>query len=192
MRESLSRFLSNTPAFGLSLALFAAVTVLSGYACWPDLRTASHLALGRTDERAELWRSWAEHNSGLFGMLYVPARIGIQERGQRASGVLLEKTASGFRAETKLWLSAAKPHLVFLVDQTAERRLLEKFQLRSPGDIWQVVKEQLYGDHLKIWHDPDLEALHRGGYLLLMRAIDTRPEPMPWGAVKNKLDEPLK
>ena len=50
-----------------------------------------------------------------------------------------------------------------------------------------MVKDDLYGDHLKIWHDPNLEALHRGGYLRLMLAIDTRPVSMPWGEVKDKL-----
>jgi hypothetical protein len=42
----------------------------------------------------------------------------------------------------------------------------------------------LYAGHIHIWNDTEMDRLHRGGYLLLMRAIDTHPDGLDWKTVK--------
>ena len=125
------------------------------------------------------------------GMLPYPARVGIQYEGERASGVLIEKAAGGFSASARPVIAKGRPGLVFILDATARQHLLDRLGSRPPNDIWQMVKDDLYASHIHIWYDPDLQWLSSGGYLRLMRDIDTRPEQLQWKDVKSKLGEPL-
>lgn len=185
--KTLRRFLSNTPAYLLACLILLCIVGGCAYFLRADLANV----LGASRERANVWQQWAGHYSGLFGMLPYPARVGIQQDGERASGILIEKTATGFRAEQKTVLSREHPGLVFILDNAARERLLANFKSRNPDDIWQMMKDDLYADHIKIWYDPDIEALKRGGYLRLMRDIDTRPDGYGWADVKAKLGEPV-
>ena len=191
MNRSRRGFLGNTPAFLLTCVLLAAIAATSFYFFLPDLNNWTQAALHWPDPRAELWQRWATHYAGLFGMLPYPARVGIQYEGERASGVLIEKSAAGFSAGTRPVMAKARPGLVFILDATARQHLLDRLENRAPNDIWQMVKDDLYASHIHIWYDPDLQWLSRGGYLRLMRDIDTRPEQLQWKDVKSKLGEPL-
>ncbi len=190
MTRGFRRFLGNTPAFLLTCVLLAAIAASSIYFSHPDLHSWTQAALHRPDTRAELWQRWATHYAGLFGMLPYPARVGIQYEGERASGVLIDKSANGFSASTHAVLAKARPGLVFILDPTAQQHLLDRAETRPPSDIWQMVKDELYANHIHIWYDPDVQWLSRGGYLRLMREIDTRPEQLQWKDVKAKLGEP--
>lgn len=190
MLHAARRFIANTPAFLLACILFAAIAAGCAYLVWPDMVDWARIALHRPDTRAQLWQRWATHYAGLFGMLPYPARIGVQYTGERAAGVLILKSASGFNAETRPFLIKANPGVIFILDAAARAHLLAGWQTRAPEDIWQMMKDDLYADHIKIWYDPDIEALNRGGYLRLMRAIDTRPEQLSWRDVKKMLGEP--
>ena len=190
MLRGFKRFLANTPAFFLACILLDAVAAASVYFFLPDLEACAQVILHRPDTRAELWQRWATHYAGLFGMLPYPARVGIQYEGEHASGVLIDKSAKGFSAQTQLSLAKARPGLVFIFDRAARGRLLAGFETRPPVDIWQMMKDDLYAGHIHIWYDPDMEWLNRHGYLRLMRDIDTRPEQLPWKTVKAMLGEP--
>ena len=190
MNRGFRGFLGNTPAFLLTCLLLAAVAATSIYFFLPDLNNWTQAALHRPDSRAELWQRWATHYAGLFGMLPYPARVGIQYEGERASGVLIDKSATEFNASTRTVLAKARPGLVFILDGTAQKHLLDKLETRPADDIWQMMKDELFAAHVHIWYDPDLQWLSRGGYLKLMRDIDTRPEQLQWKDVKSKLGEP--
>ena len=190
MTRGFRGFLGNTPAFLLTCLLLAAIAATSVYFFLPDLNNWTQAALHRPDSRAEMWQRWATHYAGLFGMLPYPARVGIQYEGERASGVLIDKSASGLNANRWTVLAKGRPGLVFILDATAQQHLLDKLETRPPNDIWQMMKDDLYASHIHIWYDPDLEWLSRGGYLRLMRDIDTRPEQLQWKDVKSKLGEP--
>ena len=183
------RFLLNTPALVLATVLLVVPAALAVSAFHPDFACWTRIVLRRPDPRPELWQRWANHYAGLFGMLPAPASIGIQYEGERAAGVSLHKSTTGFTASSQFLIARSHPGLVFILDESARAHLLNGFESRPPSDIWALMKSDLYAGHIHIWYDPDLDRLNRGGYLLLMRAIDTHPDGLDWKTVKQKLGE---
>ena len=148
------------------------------------------IVLSRPDTHAEEWDRWVHRYGGVFGMIPAPARIGIQEPGEHATGVLVEKTPEGFRTRTVMSLASAHPGVVLTVDGVGKEKFFKGLGTRPESDIWAMLKDNLYADHMKIWYDPDLKALKRGGYLKLMRDIDTKPGQLEWKDVRRILGEP--
>ena len=184
------RFLLNTPALVLASILLIVPAGLEVWAFYPDFASWTRILLQRHDPRADLWRRWATHYDGLFGMLPPPASVGIQYQGEHAAGVSLQKSQAGFTASSRFVLAQSHPGVVFTLDEGARQQLLNGFESRSPEDIWALMKSGLYAGHIHIWNDTDMDRLHRGGYLLLMRAIDTHPDELDWKTVKQMLGEP--
>ena len=184
------RFLLNTPALVLGCLLLIVPAGLEVWAFYPDFASWTRILFERPDPRAALWQRWAAHYEGLFGMLPAPASVGIQYQGERSAGISLQKTSAGFTASPRFVLAQSHPGIVFTLDKNAREQLLNGFESRPPGDIWALMKSGLYAGHIHIWNDTDLDRLHRGGYLLLMRAIDTHPDGLDWKTVKQKLGEP--
>ena len=190
MPPSVRKLLSNTPFLILSFLLLAGATVYFVSANRADVRNILFIALGRPDTHAGQWDRWVQRYGGVFDMIAVPARIGIQEKGERATGVLIEKTSTGFHCRTVMSLAGEHAGLVFIVDAAGKEKFFNGLGSRPPSDIWVMMKDNLYADHMKIWYDPDLQALKSGGYLKLMRDIDTKPEQLEWKDVRRMLSEP--
>ncbi len=184
------KLLANTPFLilcCLALGLLAYYLVRVNQA---DVSNLFTVLLSRPDTHAEEWNQWVRRYGGVFSMISPPARIGIQERGERATGVLIEKTSAGFHAKTVVSLASAHPGLVFNVDPVGKEKFFKGLGSRPEGDIWAMMKDNLYGDHMKIWYNPDLQTLKAGGYLKLMRDIDTKPDQLDWKGVRQLLGEP--
>ena len=186
------RFLLNTPALVLASVLLVTPAAIAGRFYYSDFSSWTRILLGRSNTRVDVWQRWANHYSGLFGMLLTPASIGIQYQGERAAGISLHKSKSGFTATARYLIGRSHPGIVFTFDESARKLLLDGFENRPSGDIWALMKTGLYAGHIHIWYDTDIDRLHRGGYLLLMRAIDTHPDGLDWKTVKQRLGEPVK
>lgn len=184
------KFLANTPFIALCCLSLGGLVVYSVGANWADVRNILSIAFRQPDTHAEQWNRWVHRYGGVFGMIPAPAWIGIQEQGEHATGVLIEKTSDGFRATTVMSLAGAHPGVVLNVDRVGKEKFFKDLGSRPESDIWAMMKDNLYGDHMKIWYDPDLQALQRGGYLKLMRDIDTKPEHLDWKGVRKMLGEP--
>lgn len=184
------KFLANTPFIILCCLSLAGLSFYLLNKNWADVRNLLSIVLRQPDTHAEQWNRWVQRYAGVFGMIPAPARIGIQEQGERATGVLIEKTSNGFRVKTVMSLSSFHPGVVLSVDRIGKEKFFKGLGLRPESDIWAMMKDNLYGDHMKIWYDPDLQALKRGGYLKLMRDIDTKPDQLDWKGVRKMLGEP--
>ena len=187
----LKRFLRNTPALVLATALVVVPGAIAVWMFFPDFASWTRILLHRPDSRADLLQRWANHYAGLFEMLPAPASLGIQYQGERAAGVSLLKSQAGFTAASQFLVARSRPGIVFILDESAREHLLKGFESRPPAGIWALMKSDLYAGHIHMWYDADLDRLHRGGYLLLMRAIDTHPDGLDWKTIKQKLGEPV-
>lgn len=138
---------------------------------------------GRHAEEAERWQQWARHYDQLFGMLSWGEPVAFQTAGHKSSGIVFERTADGMTARPALLLERADPGVVLVFEPGAAEQLLATAPATEPGEIWQMVKQLLYEGRIRVWSDPDLRRLERGGYLAFLRAIDTRPQGMDWQQV---------
>lgn len=185
----LSRALARGPAFYGLLAVLLAFAFLFVYLFRADFAVLGRQVLGLGDPEVERWEAWANHNSQLFGMLPWGETVGVQVGGARSSGVLLARTGEGIDAERRLFLKRADPGVVLTMSRETADGLLESVPGTPPEEIWQTMKDLLYGRRLTIWADPNVERLQEDGYLAFLRAIDTRPADVPWPAVKVLLGE---
>lgn len=190
MQSGGRKFLANTPFLVVCCLSLACLSLYLIAKNWADVRNILSIVLRQPDTHAQEWDRWVHRYGGVFGMIPAPARIGIQEPGEHATGVLIEKTANGFTAHTVMSLASAHPGVVFSVDRRGKENFFKGLGSRPEGDIWAMMKDNLYGDHMKIWYDPDLQALKRAGYLKLMRDIDTKPDQLDWRGVRKMLGEP--
>lgn len=145
--------------------------------------------LGREQQHVEAWQRWASHYDQLFGALPWGEKVGVQVAGQKSSGVVLERTADGMVARHALFMERAAPGMVLTFEPEAAEKLLASVPDTEPGAIWQIMKDLLYDRQITVWSDPDLDRLQEGGYLALLRAVDTRPPGVDWPEIKRRLGE---
>lgn len=185
----LSRVLARGPVFYGLLLLCLAVAGLFLFLFRADFAVLARLGLGLDDPEVERWEAWAGHHDRLFGMLPWGERVGVQVGVARSSGILITRTGEGMVAERRLFLERADPGVVLSMSRETADDLLASAPGSDPDEIWQTMKDLLYGRRLTLWADPDVERLQEDGYLAFMRAIDTRPADVPWPAVKVLLGE---
>lgn len=170
----------------LSAALIAANLAWIG----DDLGTIGASVVGR-DAEAERWTRWVAHHERLFAMLHEGARIGIQVEGELGVGIIVERAPSGIGARRALHLASEEPGVVLTVAPDTAEALLRSVD-GDPEAIWQTMKELAAEQRVVvrvIGETSDLDALHAGGYLAFMRAIDVRPRDVDWPTIRARLGE---
>ncbi len=178
----------NRSFFGL-LAILLLLAVANLYWFRQDFSVLAGQLFHREDPELNRWERWAWHYERLFAMLATGERVGIQLEGWRSSGILFERTPQGVTARRVLFLRHKRPGVILTFQPATAEAFLSSVPHTDPEAIWQKMKDGLYGRQITAWNDPDIERLHKGGYLALMRAIDTRPTNLDWTSVKAILGE---
>lgn len=185
----LSRFLARGRNFYVAVGLLIALNVAVGYWFRHDFAVLANRVAPAEDAQVARWERWARHYDRLFGALRWGERVGIQVDGQHGSGIVLERTADGMVARRAFLLQSADPGVILKFDRDAAEDVLGSVPETDPEAIWQMMKDRLYGRQITVWSDPDLDRLEEGGYLAMLRAIDTRPKGVEWPAIKERLGE---
>lgn len=190
MPSKLSRFLARDRNFYAAVLLLVVLAGTVGFFFRHDLRALTLGVAPIEDREVARWQEWTEHYDQLFAMLRWGERVGIQQEGQRSSGIILERTEGGMVARRAFIVARENPGVVLRLDRDATDDLLGSVPDTAPEEIWQLMKDRLYGRQITVWSDPDLDRLQEGGYLAFLRAIDTRPKGVEWPAIKERLGEP--
>jgi len=176
--------------FFYSLICFSLlITLILLYFYRYDFSELARKTLHREDPQVAAYQHWANHYYKLFSMLKPGERVGIQLRGARSSGILLERKTHEITARNVLFLKSERPGVILIMEPKTAKELLDSVPNTDPEKIWQMMKDRLYAHDIAVWNDPDLKRLQQGGYLAFMRAIDTRPSNLDWPAVKRILGE---
>lgn len=189
MFSKISRLLAQDRYFYLTVVLLIVLTGSVAFWFRYDLAALGNRVTPVEDAELARWEAWARHYDRLFGMLREGERVGIQVSGQHGSGILLERTAEGMEARRAFVVTREDPGVVLKLDRDAARAFLSSVPDTEPDEIWQMMKDRLYGRQITVWSDPDLDRLEEGGYLAFLRAIDTRPKGVEWPEVKKRLGE---
>jgi len=183
------RLLVRNPIFLGIVGLLLLLTSINLYWFRHEFSVLARQILRQQDPEVARWAQWAEHYDRLFGMLVVGERVGIQLEGYHSAGIVLEHSPRGMVARRSLFLRREKPGVILTFQPRTAEELLATVPQTDPEAIWQMMKDRLYARQITVWSDPDINRLHKGGYLAFMRAIDTRPPNMDWPTVKALLGE---
>ena len=180
----LRRLLIRQSSFFVLVGILLSLTVVNLYWFRHDFSVLAGQVLRRGDPELSRWQQWARHYDRLFAMLAPGERVGVQMEGWRSSGILIERAPETIVARRCLFLRREKPGVILTFQPQAAEELLASAPQTDPEAIWQKMKDGLYTRQITVWNDPDIGRLHKGGYLGLLRAIDTRPANLDWPAVK--------
>lgn len=189
MTSRVSRFFARGRNFYVAVGLLIALNLGVGYAFRHDFRALASRVAPAEDAEVARWERWARHYDRLFGPLRWGERVGIQVSGEHGSGIVLERTAEGMVARRAFLLRSADAGVILKFERDIAEELLGSVPETEPEEIWQMMKDGLYGRRITVWSDPDLDRLQEGGYLALLRAIDTRPKDVEWPEIKERLGE---
>jgi len=190
MRAALRRFVAGGPAYWVTVAALLAVTI--GSVVWfrHEFSILYSQVTGAEDDELKHWRAWAEHYDRLFEMLAWNAPIGLQIEGRDTStGIVITRHEHGLTIARSLFLAGRDPGVILTVDAGTAEDLLATVPETEPDEIWQMMKDRLNARRISIWSDPDIQRLHRQGYLAFMRALDTRPPDAQWPEIHELLGE---
>lgn len=123
-----------------------------------------------SDQRA--WQQWANANAVLFGALHEGARIAILTDLRHSAGMLLEKEGGRMKARRCLFVKAARPGVVVVLDDRAARQLLALRPGPDPDQIWDATKQLLSSSRIQVYTLRDRQNLEERGYTDFLRALD--------------------
>ncbi len=189
MGAALKRFIAGGPAYWVTIAALLAVAV--GSVVWfrHEFSILYSQVTGAEDHELKHWRAWAEHYDRLFAMLAWNAPLGVQiEELDTSTGIVITRHEHGLTVARSVFLADQDPGVILTMDARTAEDLLATVPETEPDEIWQMMKDRLNARRISIWNDPDIDRLHRQGYLAFMRALDTRPAGSEWPEIHELLN----